>query len=86
MMELPKEVGHAIAQANASLFGIPPIEMPFSDAVDTIRAWADENLFDDPLEDDDGEPVEYDFHGDDKWKSREDKIRDLCGKELAPYI
>lgn len=82
---IPDDVRAAIAAANGSLYGIPgdPDRPSFTDACDTIRTWAHDNLSDDPVEDEDG-PIWYD--SDDPWRSAETKLKDLVGRELYPYV
>jgi hypothetical protein len=84
-MLIPSDVREAIAAANGSLYGIPgdPGRPSFDTACDTIRSWASDALMDDPMYDDEG-PICYDF--DEPPRTAEQKLRDLVGSELFPYV
>lgn len=83
MALIPKDVQAAVAAAKGSLYGIPGITMSFDTACGTIRNWAQDHLLDDPEEDEDG-PIYYDH--DDPRRDAAQKLRDLVGAELYPYV
>ena len=91
-MPLTDEIRHAIAQANASLFGIPH-EMPFPDAIETIKEWSDD--FNDAWENMETGEITESFDQAEKWmedgervtlKEREERLADVVGKELARHL
>jgi hypothetical protein len=91
-MTLTDDIRHAIAQANASLLGIPH-EMSFPTAIEKIKEWSDD--INDAWENMESGEITESYDQAEEWmlagervtlKERDERLAEVVGKELARHL